>query len=242
MNSKELRNRLFIVGIFALAMGFLEAIVVVYLRELYYPEGFSFPLKLMSERIYLYELLRELATLVMLLTVGILAGKTAWERFVWFLYSFGVWDIFYYVALKVLLNWPDSILTWDILFLIPVTWTGPVLAPVISSLLMIGICLLTLFLGRKGFSRGYDKYAWTMLLAGAALTYYSYTRDFTRFLTERNFFPDVSSLFTDPRFAEALGQFVPDTFGWGWHIAGSTLILGSMGWHYYKYAVGEKKE
>ena len=34
--------------LYAVAMGYLEAAVVVYLRAIYYPEGFSFPLKPMD--------------------------------------------------------------------------------------------------------------------------------------------------------------------------------------------------
>ena len=36
-------NNYFPLIIFAVSMGFLEAIVVVYIRELYYPDGFRFP-------------------------------------------------------------------------------------------------------------------------------------------------------------------------------------------------------
>jgi len=64
-------------------------------------------------------------------------------RLAYFLTIFAVWDIFYYIWLKVLLGWPSSIMEWDILFLIPVTWAGPVLAPIILSITMlIGAMLL----------------------------------------------------------------------------------------------------
>jgi len=122
---------------FAIAMAFVESAVVVYLRELYYPEGFNFPLVLLPGRIALTEFLREIATLIMLLGIGFLAGRNFRQRFAWFIYSFAIWDIFYYVFLKLILDWPSSWLTWDILFLIPVIWTGPVLAPVLVSLTMI---------------------------------------------------------------------------------------------------------
>jgi hypothetical protein len=120
----DLSRRLLITGIFALFMGFLEATVVVYLRELYYPGGFEFPLQTFDVKLFAIELVREFSTLVMLVTVGMLAGKTPLQKFGFFLYLFGVWDIFYYVALKLFLNWPASFLTWDLLFLIPVTWVG----------------------------------------------------------------------------------------------------------------------
>jgi hypothetical protein len=101
-------------------MGFLEAIVVVYLRQLYFPEGFDFPLNPIPPKILAIEWLREITTLVMLVSIGIIAGKNFLQRFSYFLYCFAVWDIFYYVALKLLLNWPPSLLTWDLLFLFPV--------------------------------------------------------------------------------------------------------------------------
>jgi hypothetical protein len=75
----------------------------------------------------------------MLAAGAILAGTTGWQRFGFFLICFGVWDIFYYVWLKVLLDWPLSVMDWDVLFLIPVPWIGPVIAPVLISLLMV-IC------------------------------------------------------------------------------------------------------
>src|SRR5205823_10795737 len=83
------------------------------------------------------ELVREAATLIMLLTVGILAGRTWRSRLGYAAIAFGVWDIFYYVFLKVMCGWPHSLLDWDILFLIPMPWWGPVAAPVSIALLLI---------------------------------------------------------------------------------------------------------
>ncbi|MDP2983256.1 MAG: hypothetical protein Q8O92_08000 [Candidatus Latescibacter sp.] len=136
-------SRVLTVLAFAAAMGYLEAAVVVYLRALYYPEGFSFPLKLIPSEIAVIEIVREAATIVILLAVAMLAGKRFWERFGYFLILFGVWDIFYYVWLKVALGWPASMFDNDILFLIPLPWIGPVIAPVLISILMttIGISL-----------------------------------------------------------------------------------------------------
>ena len=90
------------VAIFSTAMGYLECTVVVYLREIYYPGGFNFPLAPIDKPIAITEIGREAATLVMLLGIGFLAGKTAVQRFAYFIYSFAIWDIFYYVFLKVL--------------------------------------------------------------------------------------------------------------------------------------------
>ena len=104
---------------FGIAMGFVEAAVVVYLREIIYPEGFCFPLKEIPSNLLFVETAREVATIIMLIAIALLAGRTLDEKISYFLYSFGIWDIFYYIWLKVTLNWPPSLLTKDILFLIP---------------------------------------------------------------------------------------------------------------------------
>jgi hypothetical protein len=83
------------------------------------------------------EIIREAATLMMLLTVGILAGRTWRSRLGYTLIAFGIWDIFYYVFLKLITGWPHSLLDWDILFLIPLPWWGPVWSPVAIAVLMI---------------------------------------------------------------------------------------------------------
>lgn len=86
---------MFWVSLFSIAMGLFECIVVIYLRKIYYPEGFSFPLKIMESDIITVELLREAATLIMLLAVGAISGKTSVEKLGLFIYSFAIWDIFY---------------------------------------------------------------------------------------------------------------------------------------------------
>ncbi|HEX7880229.1 MAG TPA: hypothetical protein VF720_12515, partial [Candidatus Eisenbacteria bacterium] len=144
------RHRIAFIVIFGTAMGFLEAAVVVYLRLLYYPSGFDFPLVLLPSITVGVELGREAATIVMLWGVAELTGRNGVERFGWFSILFGVWDIIYYVALKAVLDWPASLLTWDVLFLIPLVWTGPVLAPVIVSIgLIAGGARLVAF-GERG--------------------------------------------------------------------------------------------
>jgi hypothetical protein len=119
-------------------MGFFEAAVVVYLRRLYYPEGFRFPIVLASVDVALVEIAREAASLVLLAAGARLAGGFFLERFAAFMILFGVWDLLYYVFLKVVLGWPESLATWDVLFLIPVPWIGPVWAPVVVSLALVG--------------------------------------------------------------------------------------------------------
>jgi len=142
--STKVFTRVVWVGIVAVAFGLVEAVVVVYLREIYYPHGFAFPLASLSLNHISVEISREAATIVILAGLGILAGSSRWQRFGFFLVSFAVWDVFYYIWLKVLLDWPASILDWDVLFLIPIPWIGPVLAPVIISIALLGAGLAIL--------------------------------------------------------------------------------------------------
>ena len=123
--------------LFGGAFGLLEAAVVVYLRELYYPDGFRFPIVVIPDHILTVELLRELTTLLMLFAVAIVGGRDRLDRFFVFAFLFGVWDIVYYLGLWLLLGWPPSLLTWDVLFLIPVPWLGPVIYPVLVSVFLI---------------------------------------------------------------------------------------------------------
>lgn len=131
------RMRIFWVSLFGAAFGYVEAAVVVYLRALYYQGGFSFPLRPMPGSMVLIELVREAATLIMLLAVGMLAGRQRWSRFGAFLLAFGVWDITFYLWLKIAIGWPSSLFEWDILFLLPLPWIGPVIAAVTVALVMV---------------------------------------------------------------------------------------------------------
>lgn len=134
----SLRGRYVWLWILGIAVGFFEAAVVVYLRKLYYPQGFRFPIVLASIDVALVELAREAASLVLLAAGARLAGTSFLQRFAAFMLLFGSWDILYYVFLKLILDWPESLATWDVLFLIPVPWIGPVWAPVVVSLALVG--------------------------------------------------------------------------------------------------------
>jgi hypothetical protein len=131
-------NRWFTVVGFAIAMAWVESAVVFYLRTMVdrIEPYQTRPLPLIGS-LGPVELVREAATLVMLLAVGILAGRTWRSRLGYAAIAFGVWDIFYYVFLKAICGWPHSLFDWDILFLLPLPWWGPVLAPISISLLMI---------------------------------------------------------------------------------------------------------
>lgn len=170
-------KRLIVISLFAVAMGYFEAALVVYLRGMFYPEGFSFPLKIIPERFIVIEVFREASTMVMLITVAALAAKKFWEWFGWFIILFGIWDIFYYIFLKATFDWPSSVFEWDMLFLIPIPWIGPVIAPVLVAVLMTatGISITLLF------HRGYDfkptLLSWILSLAATASILFSFVRD-----------------------------------------------------------------
>ncbi len=85
------------------------------------------------------EIGREAATIVMLALIAVIAGNTNLKKVGYFFLSFGIWDIFYYIWLYVFIQWPKSLLEWDVLFLIPLPWWGPVIAPVLISILLIVI-------------------------------------------------------------------------------------------------------
>jgi hypothetical protein len=167
-------SRILTVFVFAAAMGYLEATVVVYLRALYYPEGFTFPIKLIPPGMAVIEIAREAATIVMLATVAMLAGKRFWERFGYFIILFGVWDIFYYVWLKAAIGWPSGIFDADILFLIPIPWIGPVIAPVLVSLLMIIIGIAIIRRLNSGQDFRPPILSWIFGIAATLLILYSF--------------------------------------------------------------------
>ena len=142
----EVGKRFICISAYALGMALLEAIVVIYLRAL---------LLVSSEQVSLgshlrVEIYREMGTLVMLAAVGWLAGQDKLDRLAYALFAFGLWDIGYYAWLKVLIGWPATPLDWDILFLIPLRWWGPVLAPILmASLICVGAVLAVVRLERR---------------------------------------------------------------------------------------------
>jgi hypothetical protein len=143
-------RRLLIVILFSVAFAYIESGVVVYLRVIFHPNGFSFPLPVFElnplwRRLILTEVGREAATMVIIATGAWLFGRTSRERWAYGLAIFAVWDIFYYVWLKVLIHWPASLMDWDILFLIPVAWASPVLYPVLVSLAMLAAAVVILW-------------------------------------------------------------------------------------------------
>jgi len=170
-------KKIFWVSLFSVTMGYFEAALVVYLRALYYPEGFIFPLKIPADFIIAVETGREAASVIMLVSVSCLAGKKFWERFAYFMLSFGIWDILYYVWLNVLLDWPSSIFEWDVLFLIPLPWIGPVIAPVSIAVLMIVFSIMMLHAFQKGTDFRPARPAYLLGITGTVPVLYSFLYD-----------------------------------------------------------------
>jgi len=215
-------------GLFAIAMGFLEAVVVVYLRELYYPNGFSFPLQTMPAGILSVELAREICTMVMLVTIALIAGKNKLQKFAWFIYCFAVWDIFYYAGLKIFLNWPPSLMTWDLLFLIPVAWVGPVLAPVICSLTMILLAACIVVLQEKGYHVRIKISEWGFIIGGAVVIFIAFIWDHSRIIIKEGFLGEYFNLLDNPRFIRVMAQYKPEYFIWPLFILGEIIILSGI--------------
>jgi hypothetical protein len=193
--------------LFSISMAYLESAVVVYLRMIYYPEGFSFPLKLIPATTYIIEAGREIATIIMLAAAGYLAGRNLAERIFYFLLSFGFWDIFYYIWLRVFLCWPATVFDYDVLFLIPVPWAGPVIAPVIISLTMIGISAAGIIFQKKGYTFRLNKIHYLLFLSGIILILTSFL--WNAFTTD---------LLKDP----------DPAFQWGIFLAGEALLLAGV--------------
>ncbi len=157
-----MKRAIFALFLFGIGFGYVEAAVVVYLRNIYEPirqkisarpSNELFPLITARQlqdagpentRRLATELGREAATILMLAAIGLAVADTFAHWAGAFLIAFGVWDISFYAFLKLLIGWPESLLTWDLLFLIPVPWVGPVAAPIIVSLSMVVCGLIVL--------------------------------------------------------------------------------------------------
>jgi hypothetical protein len=191
---------------FCVAMAYLESAVVVYLRALYYPNGFDFPLQPMPPAMAAIEVGREAATVVMLLGIAMVSAADRWQRFFVFCIAFGVWDIFYYAWLWVFLGWPPSLLAWDVLFLIPVPWLGPVLAPVLVSLALIVASCWLWREQRRGLTLAFPRGHWIVAIAGGCLVLLAFMIDFETALTAQ----------------------LPSPFRWDLFASGMALALGAL--------------
>ena len=224
---KTLKTTLLSVLIFSIAMGFLEAIVVVYLRDIYYPAGFKFPLMIIPDSTLRVEILREFCTLIMLLSLAFIAAKNKLQVFSYFLFSFAVWDITYYIGLKLILNWPASFFTWDILFLIPFPWIGPVLAPLISSFTMITLSLLLIYLQKRNSTLKVKLFEWLLIYLGAVLIFISFIWDYSDIIISNNLLGNILSL-KQSSFIQTTQNYIPDYFHWDFFLLGIFSIYFSI--------------
>jgi hypothetical protein len=200
------RTRWAIVVAFAIAMAFVEAASVLYIRTLvgriepYQAD----PLPIQGS-LGNVELWREAATLLMIATLGLLAGRTWRRRAAYAALAFGTWDIFYYVFLRLISGWPRTVLDWDILFLLPLPWWGPVLAPVSIALLMI---LWGTLATQLGDDAGGASWPWALGSVGIVVALAVFMTDAWRAL---------------PHGREAVLQVLPATFNWP--LFGVALLL-----------------
>ena len=171
-------DRWLVVVVFAVAMAWMESAAVLYLRTLigriepYQPNPLP-PFRGFATA----EVIREVATMVMLTSAGWLAGRGWRAQFGYFVIAFGVWDIFYYVFLRPLTGWPKGLLDWDVLFLIPLPWWGPVAAPcLVAGLMVLFGTLVTQF--ARGESAPWPRWASAVVCTtGMALALYVFMSD-----------------------------------------------------------------
>jgi hypothetical protein len=212
-------KRLLVVSVYAISMAWVESAVVVYLRVMI---GRVVPYQAdplpISVGLGWIEVGREVATLLMLGTVGWLAGRTFRGQAGYALVAFGIWDIFYYIFLIPMNGWPASLLDWDVLFLIPLPWWGPVLAPVLISLLLILGGGLAAFSETLPQPKWPHAWAWALNLLGVGLALYTFMETAIRVL---------------PSGEEAIRQALPVTFNWPLFLLSLALMavpIVEMGW------------
>ncbi|HMG82833.1 MAG TPA: hypothetical protein VK559_07345 [Ferruginibacter sp.] len=224
---RSISNKLTWITLFSVAMGFLETAVVIYLRKMYYPNGFSFPLVPIGADIARVEFLREAATVVMLIGIGVIAGRTPALRFAYFIYCFAIWDIFYYVFLKLFINWPASFFTCDILFLIPIPWVGPVLAPCILSITMCLLALVIIYYSEKGYAVSIAYKEWRLLIFGSLVVLFSFTKDYLDILfMKKN--QQVWTLAGKQSMFNEMNSYILGSYNWCLFLIGELVILYSI--------------
>jgi hypothetical protein len=210
--------------LFGIGFAFVEAVVVVDLRAILSPltgragtqtADDLFPLigidqldraDPVAARLMRIEVLREAATLIVLAGVGLAAVRTFIQRFAAFLIGFGVWDVGYYLFLKLLLGWPASLWTWDILFLIPVPWAAPVLAPVIAAASMVVAGSIVLVWEAAGYRFRVSRGEWSWIVMGGLIL--------------------IAAFCWDWRNVAAGGM--PNPFPWPLFLAGQAIGLGGF--------------
>ena len=213
INFIKVHARWFIVVAFAVAMAWMESATVYYLRTLvdriepYQPN--PLPIQGVLGQV---ELVREAATLVMLLTLGMLAGRTWRARWGYSAVAFGTWDILYYVFLRVMCGWPRSVFDWDVLFLLPLPWWGPVLAPVSIAVLMIVWGTIVTESPRAN-EPPVTASVWTLNATGIALALYVFMAD---------------SLQQLPRLRDGMTYALPTSFNWPLFVPALVLMAAPL--------------
>ena len=200
------RSRSSLVIAYAIAMALVESACVVYLQRALGLTPYRL-LPLQSQDVVGslggIELGREAATLVMLATVGSLAGRRWADRLAWTAVAFGVWDIFYYAWLWVFLGWPSGPFDWDVLFLIPVPWVGPVWAPVVVSVGLVAFGLLTARAVSRGQILSVRSWETALGAVGGAVVILSFTLQAPTLLNG-----DIPAWFPWPVFVAGMGMAV----------------------------------
>jgi hypothetical protein len=208
-------RKLWWVSAYAVAMAYLEAAVVVYLRALLHIDLTHVSLG----HYFNIELGREAATIVMLVAVGWVAGRELQDRLAYGAFAFGLWDIWYYIWLAVLVGWPETLFDWDILFLIPLRWWGPVLSPVLIALLL---CIIGIFVIVRTERRDKVEFTNVRLVAlalGGLLALYVFMADAIGALVRGNVGWDGRpSAFNWPRFLLAMALMAVSSLRatWPW--------------------------
>ena len=196
------------VGLFAIAMAYVESATVVYIRHIYGISDLLLDIPTFDPVIAQIEVGRELATIVMLMAVGWAVGKSLQSRLSYTFIIFGVWDIFYYIWLRLFIGWPNSLFSPDILFLIPLPWWGPVIAPVLIACLMVSGGIFAVIGEDKGRKIRFSAFDLTTLIAGVLIMLYSFMED---------------ALSIMPADVDTLAQLRPTTFNWPIYILGLVL-------------------
>jgi hypothetical protein len=219
--------RWMVVVTFAAGMAWVEAACVYYLRVMvdrvqpYQPH--PLPIHGILGDV---ELVREGATLLMLATTGLLAGRTWRARVGYAAIAFGSWDILYYVFLRIISGWPVSLFDWDILFLLPLPWWGPVLAPVcIASLMIVWGTLVTQRQDRIPATR-LTRASWSASWAGILLALWLFTNDALRAL---------------PGGADAVRRVLPTAFNWP-VFAAALVLMAAPSIHIALLSLSSRRE
>lgn len=182
--------------------------MVVYIRRIYGISDLIIDIPPFDPILAPIEVGRELATLIMLLAVGWAVGKSLQSRLGFAFIIFGVWDIFYYIWLRLFIGWPNSLFSPDILFLIPLPWWGPVIAPMLIACLMVTGGILAVISGDKGRKIKFSVFDWTTLISGVLIMLYSFMED---------------ALSIMPADVETLAQLRSTSFNWPIYILGLVI-------------------